>query len=474
MSSTKRIVKNTLWLFSSEVITITLGLIITIFIARYLGDSSFGKYSYAFAFANLFLIFSDFGITYFLIREVARDKKKTEKYFGNCLSLKFIFLSLMFLLTFIAINLIEKSKEIIILVSLATIAVFILNLGYFYKVLPQAYEIMQYEAIIRVIEKIILFVLIIGILTLGLGLTSIIIVYLFAFCVSFLLFFLVVSLKIGKFLPKFDFKFWKIILKNSWPFWLTGLFMTIYFRIDTVMLSLMKTYDVVGWYNAALKLIEGLHFIPTLFIIVVFPAMSRFYIENRRYLQLLYEKTFKYLVILGLPIGVGTTLLADRLIFFIYKNEFINATIALQILIWAEIFVFLNFIIGYLLNSINKQRLFTLTTGICAFVNIALNLLLISKYSYIGAAIATVITQVCVFIMLLYFTMKNKYKINLLKIIAKPVIAGLTMGLIIYYIRFLHILIIIPIAIISYFLILLISKDIGREEFDLVKGILMW
>jgi len=82
MNTVQRIAKNTAALFAAQFIASILGLVLTIFIARSLGDVIFGKYSFALAFTALFAVFSDLGYNTLLIREVAKDKSLANEYFN--------------------------------------------------------------------------------------------------------------------------------------------------------------------------------------------------------------------------------------------------------------------------------------------------------------------------------------------------------------------------------------------------------
>lgn len=104
----------------------------------------------------------------------------------------------------------------------------------------------------------------------------------------------------------------------------------------------MKINEVVGWYNAAYRLIMILLFIPSIINITIFPVMSRFYVSSKDSLRFAYETYFRYMVMIGIPIGFGTTLLADRIILLIFGAEYENSIIALQILVWSSVFIFLS------------------------------------------------------------------------------------------------------------------------------------
>jgi len=251
------------------------------------------------------------------------------------------------------------------------------------------------------------------------------------------------------------------------------IFDKIYGRIDIVMLSGIKGFAVTGWYSAASTLIVALSFIPGVIINATFPAMSRFHHMNSKdLLKLLYEKSFYYLLSLGLPLSIGISMLAQRIILFIYKEQFIESGLILNILSWSLVFVFVNYMMGYLLNSINKQHLFTISTAICAVANITLNFILIPRFSFVGASVATIVSQLINFFLLYYFTSKNGYFINLMKVSYRPFISGVAMAISIIYISFLPIIYIVPIAATSYFITLFILGGVGKEEIKLIRSFL--
>ena len=471
MSRARLIAKNIGALFISDTIGSILSFLLVVFIARYLGDVGLGKYSFAFAFVGLFMALSDLGTEKFVVREIAKDKSKIEKYSKNFIALKLILGIITLILPGIIILFLNEPADVIKIVWLASTAMFFNYFGWAFSALLQAYEKMEYDAIGKLVERVVAFSLGLLVLLKGYGLIVLIFVLILSQLAAFIVKYAITSKKIVKVSYEIDFKFWIKLLKKSLPFLLTTIFMMVYFGISTVMLTFIKDYAVTGWYNAAYKLVDGLKFLPYIIITAVFPAMSKLHVENKKFLLLLYKKSFYYLFSLALPLGIGTMLLADRIILLVYKQGFINSIPALQILIWAEVFVFINYLMGFLLNSINKAKLFTFSTGICVLISIMLNFILISLYSYKGAAFATVATEVINFGLLFYFTAKNGYRLPLAGLLYKPVIAGLVMGVFIIYLSGLHILLLVSIAAAIYFAALYFMKGIEKEEIELVKGI---
>jgi len=172
------------------------------------------------------------------------------------------------------------------------------------------------------------------------------------------------------------------------------------------MLSYIKGNEVVGYYSAAYKLIDGLSsLIPAIIYSVMFPVMSK-YINSLDNLKRVWIKAFNISFIIGLIIAIFVIVFAKYIILIIYGLNYLPSIKALKILIWAFFIICISSITSGLLNSINKQRLVTFGAGVGAIINVILNLILIPKYSMEGAALATVITEVSMFILYIYLACK--------------------------------------------------------------------
>jgi O-antigen/teichoic acid export membrane protein len=203
-------------------------------------------------------------------------------------------------------------------------------------------------------------------------------------------------------------------------------------------------------------------------------VISRYF--KRRHTRLLTQlnnRVTYYMMMLGIPLAVGTSLLAYRIIWFVFKDRFLPyGAIALQILIWSELFLFVNAELGALLNSIDRQIKFTMATGAAAVVNIVLNSLLIPTYSYVGAGLATVATYFLVTLILQRYCEKAGYRVRLTSMAIKPLIASVVMGALASRLYSLHLLIILPICIAAYFLVLYMIKGFGKKELELFRMVI--
>ncbi|MEK6853817.1 MAG: polysaccharide biosynthesis C-terminal domain-containing protein, partial [Nanoarchaeota archaeon] len=242
-------------------------------------------------------------------------------------------------------------------------------------------------------------------------------------------------------------------------------------RVDTLMLSAMKGYAATGLYGAAYRITEALTFIPIVVVTAVFPALSKLHTQSRESVKAVYEKTFYYLLIAAVPMAVGLTIIADRVVLFFYGQEFAASVIALKLLVWAEALIFVHYVMGFLLNAIDKQHLFTIVTAAYTAANVALNLVLIPKYSYAGAAAVAVITQAIAVLALYYLCTKNGYGFNIFKLIYKPGIAASGMAVALAGLKGAHLLIAAPAAAAVYIALLILVGGVGKEELVLIRKV---
>lgn len=409
MSTIKNLIKNGISLALAEMITKFLAFAMTIYIARYLQEVGFGKYSFACAFTLLFSVIADMGLSTLTIRELARDKENAGKYFVNASLIKIILSIIAFMSIFLVMNQLKYSSD-------TTLAVYIFG-GYeiinsynqFYRSIFRAFEKMEYETLIRVIEKVVLFLLILWITAHGYGLIEIVYAFLITSVGTFLLSLLVIIKKFIKPKYKLDLNYIKNIARDSFPFALTVIFCMIYFKIDTVMLSIMKGDEVVGWYNASYNIIDGLSpLIAGSVAGATLPLMSKYFtLQNKKEeLKDIYIRSFQVVSTLGLFISIVVTIFADKIIKLLYGSGYSNAAVSLQILIWAFFIICLSTVSSSFLNATNKQTIVVIGTAIGALFNVILNFLLIPQYSLLGAAFATVVTELFGLIIYFYFTIK--------------------------------------------------------------------
>ena len=470
LSTVQRVAKNTGIIISGDLIFRLISLVVVIYLARYLGKVGFGKYNFVFAYLAFFNIIADLGLQTILVREMAREPTRAPKLIGNAYIIRWILTALAVASSIIVITLMSYPADTTTYIYIASLTVLFVSFSDFYTTIFQANLKMKYNIIAKLIFKGLSAALIFWIIFSRGTLMQVMIVLVFSEMVKTLINFSF-SRKFTK--PKFeiDFGLWKYLFKEALPLALYSVVWIIHFRTDVVMLSIMQGDAPVGIYSAAYKLSDPLSLISGALMISLFPIMSASFKSSKERLIKTYRLGTKYILIIMLPIAMGTTLIADKIILLIYGAEFAGSVTVLQILIWALVFTSINSVLLNLLISINQQKLNTISITLCAIINVILNFFLIPMLSYNGAAIATVSTKVILFGASFYFVSKYLQMLPLHKIAIKPVICGLAMAAFVYFVN-INVFLIIVLAGVVYLIALLALKTFSDEDWDILKKIL--
>lgn len=479
MTLKETLVKNSAWLLVGEISDRILSYFLIIILARMLGDVGLGEYSFIFAAVQTTFLLADMGVGDYIVREISQRPERTQELFSNAVFLKFALTFTGLLATIIFALSTNKPVYIFVAMIILSGRLILQNFGSLFEVVFQSRNEMHFISGGQIIERLISLALGAFVLLKGKGLIIFFAVLFIAYTFKFIYQAISFMKKIGwcSIKSNLNIKTMKELLLGGIPLWLTGVFAFIYFRIDIIMLSLMVGDQIVGWYSAAYKLIDALNFIPYIIFGATFPSMSRLFIEDKEMLTNILNRVIRYLICLAIPITIGTILLSERILQFIYGKMFYNSTLVLQILIVAEALVFVTFIIAKTLNSMGKEKSVTYALASLSVFNIVLNYILIPKYTYIGAAIATVISEILSLIILTYLIRKYLAKIKYQ--IIKPLIASLFMGATIYYLNFLAIWWLLIIGMASYLIIIYLlklpeeDKTLMKEMFEKIKSIVL-
>jgi len=386
--------KNTVWLLSEKILRIIVGLFVGVWVARYLGPEQFGLFSYAQSFVGLFTAVATLGLDSIVVRELVKDETQRDKLIGTAFWLKIIGAFLVMLILAIAINFTSNDNQ-------ANILVFIIASSTIF----QSFNVVDFYFQSKVMSKYVVFANLIS-----LFLSSIIKIILllneaslvafawvivfdsFVLACGFIYFYIKNSLSVLKW--KFD----KIIaielLKDSWPLILSGVVISIYMKVDQVMIKEMLGNAQVGQYAVAVRLSEIWYFIPMVIVSSLFPAIINAKKDNEDLYYSRLQKLYDLMAWMGIVIAILMTFLSDWIVDLLYGAAYSQASSVLMIHIWTAIFVFLGVASSNWFVAENLQKYAFYRTLAGAIVNIILNFILIPIYSIYGAAVATLISQI--------------------------------------------------------------------------------
>jgi PST family polysaccharide transporter len=389
----RKLIGNTGWLVADRVFRMAIGLVVSVWIARYLGPDQFGLLSYALAFAALFSFLVTFGLDGIVVRDLVQDPARGNETLGTAFIIKLVGALVAIVTANIAIRLLQPSD------SQMHVLVAIIVAGTAF----QAFDVIDFWFQSRVEARLVVYArgasfLIVSIVKVALILTNAPLIA-FAWVVSVEILLSAIGLVFayrtnGQRLTLWTANLQRIrnTLNDCWPIAIAGVAVVVYMRIDQVMLGQMLGNQAVGVYSAAARISEVWYFIPTAIVVTVTPAL----IQAKKLSTTLYyvrlAQLFRLMSGISLAIAISLTFAADYIATLIYGDAYEGVGTILAIHIWAALFVFLG--VAQSPWSINEglTRIALFRTVLGAIANVVLNLLLIPPYGPIGAAIATLIS----------------------------------------------------------------------------------
>lgn len=467
----KLLVKNTIWLSVAELVNGLLMFVLTVKLARYLAADNFGKIGFAISLATLLSVVVDCGFGTLAIREVARQPQQAKKYIDNIFTLRLL-LGMGYIGLLYAVYLISHKETVILyLILLYGAQVVFQNLIGAIVTVYRSTQRMVYEMIGKIT---------ISVATFGLGIYFIIReaplvafgwMYALAAVAGLIVTIVIVVRNFFAVSLRIDSQFWGYLFRESWPYALSMIFISIYYFLDTVMLGFMKQDAQVGWYNAIYKIILFVLIFANVLGVVLFPQISALFKKSLTQLQALTSSFSKFIAIVALPIGFGGVILSKPLIGLIYGSEYLGGVTAFRFLIWTVVVIFFSIIFSNGLQACNRQRSYLAIVGLGAVMNIVLNLILIPRYSLNGAAVATLISELLVFVVA-FQRFRAIVVVPFWRYVPKPLIASLGMSIFLVAGISWPVLLLIIGGVIVYGLLLYLIGGIGQNEWSIFRQLI--
>jgi O-antigen/teichoic acid export membrane protein len=461
MSLSKKILSNTLWQIIGRLVTAFIGILSIKLITNFLPTDIYGQYTTIFEYIGFFAIAADFGLYTIGIREMSKKDQPTKYILGNLLSLRILLVVLCLGAALIATPFIPKYSGTLVQKGLWIVALgTALNLisGILTSVLQYKMQ-MLYANIALIIGKISGFTYIayiilsvkpdnletgFNLLLAGGIITNLVLLLLTIYFTK----------KVVKIKPQVDRKYILKIIKHSLPYGLSIILSAMYFKIDIILLSQLTDYHQTGIYGVPLKIMEIISVIPVFFMNASLPALTEHFQTNKIKYQLTSQKCITFLLLLGLPIVAGGFLLSKSITYSISSPQFLSgyhctnniqyvyhspveaysncnlvefspkfnwkestetqtytyfhgADLALQVIIIAILFNFINTFINFSFITIERQNLLLYINSIGIIFNVITNLILIPKYGFLAAAATTLASEII--ILLIGYTILKKF-----------------------------------------------------------------
>ncbi|MDD5589559.1 MAG: flippase [Candidatus Portnoybacteria bacterium] len=427
----KKIAYNTLLSAASRVLSTALALVAVGLITRYLGQGGFGNYSTVLAFLYIFSVLADLGLYSIAVRDVSRDGAEEKEIISQAFSLRFWAGFFIFAAAPLIALLFPYSSETKAGIALASAGYWFLSNAQVLMAIFQKHLKMDRVALAELGGRVAQLLLLAFFIWQKAGFLSIVIAFSVSSFVNFILVWLFARRQVD-FKLIWDHRAWKKTLAESFPLAISAILVMIYFKLDTVMLSLMKEAGDVGIYSVAYKVLESLIFFPSMFVGLVMPLLSKYAWTQEIKFKLVSQRAFDILMIFVVPLVVGTFFLSDGIISLIAGQGFSQSEGVLKILILATGFIFFGALFSNIIIALGKQKALAKIYSLGAVINVSVNIIFIPRFSYWAAAFSTLLTEALVTVFMVIFVFKTARYFPQLNIFLKSLAASAVMALILW------------------------------------------
>lgn len=459
----RKIAYNTLISAGARVMGTALALVIVGIITRHLGQAGFGQYATILAFLYIFTVLADLGLYSICVRDISRPGADEKKIASQTFSLRFLLGLFFFILAPLVALFFPYAQSVKLGILIGALGFWSLSNAQVLMGVFQKYLRMDKVALAELAGRLIQLSLVVFFVWQKMGLLSIV----WAMVGGALVHFILVYIFARQYIPiSFQINLtagWRL-LREAFPLGLAAILVMIYFKLDTIMLSVMKSQAEVGIYGLAYKILESLIFFPAMFVGLVMPLMSKYALVDQNKFKKISQKTLDILLMVIVPLIIGTFLLAPQIITLIAGQTFILSANVLNILIVATGIIFLGVLFSNQIIALKKQKTLAYIYSLGAVINIVTNLIFIPKYSYYGAAGTTVLTELVVtFLMCLVIAQTIKAWPSFKPLFKYLLGAGL-MALPLYFLANWNLLVLILLGVLVYFISLYCLRAFSLNE----------
>lgn len=368
------------------------GLVVLMVLARHLDKAVMGQFFLAGALATLLALATELGVNRHLMRSAAQHPDDALWALGQVLALRLPLMLIGYATMSLVVFLVEPGLTVPVL--LTSLYVLLQDYYYSFSSLMLGLRRVGMRLVSMLIGQVLTVALVLFAVARGAGLTQVLVAFVAANVAMVTLTAMLIRRRIGPFALHWDRQAAGRIVREALPFFLLGVLATIHFKIDSLMLGLLRGYEQVATYEAAYKFLEVSRFLVRPAAMIFFPVCSEVAARGD---WVTYRLVFRRLVTttgaLGLAMAGGVLVAAGWLVALVFGPAYGESAAVLRILFLAVPMVYLGFVAGFVAPSLDLERRAVPATGACLLLNVALNLVMIPRLGARGAAWATLVSE---------------------------------------------------------------------------------
>jgi len=454
---------------AGRVLAVFIGLVSIGILTRTLGTESYGEYTTAMTFLQMFGVVVDFGLTLTLVVMISEKGADEKKIVGNFLSLRLISGAILFTLAPLTVLAFPWSEAVKTGVAVGALSYLLMAGATMLIGIFQKHQSMWRAALAELINRAVLLAVIVWFASMNLGVVAMIgagIVSNFAWLVVMIHF----AKPFVSVVPQFDFKVWKQALSKSWPIAISIIFNLLYLKGDILFLAYFREQSEVGLYGFAYKLIDVLTALPVMFMGLLLPALvADFSLRNLQAFREHMATSFDLFMLGTIPVIVGAQVVAEPLMVLIAGPDFETSGTMLKLLILAMLGVFLGALWGHAVVAINKQKEMIWGYAFVAIVAVVGYLLYIPAYGAWGAIWVTLVSEALIAFLTFAMVYKNTKALPNLTVTVKALLSSAAMYLVLVLLPDIHVLIEVSIGAVVYVVLIF---ALGGVKVSSIRGML--
>ena len=423
-----KVLKNYAYNLSYQLLVIILPIITTPYVTRVFSSDDLGTYGYFNSIVTYFILLATLGVANYGTKVISGHRKEIEKNFWGIYSLQ---------LGATVLSLILYALLCLTLPFMQNPVAYILGLSLFSKGLDISWLFQGLEDFRKITVRNIT-VKLVGVASIFLFVKSANDLYLYVFLLTIfeLLGQLSMWLPAREFIgrPHFDIDYARHHLKPVILLFLPQVAISLYVTLDRTMLGALASTKDVGIYDQALKLVNILLTLVTSLGSVMLPRVAHLLATgNHKAVNRMHEISFLIYNLVIFPIMAGMLIVNDDFVQFFLGQDFQDARYAIAIMVFRMFFIGWTNIMGIqILIPHNKNKEFMMSTTVPAIISVGLNLLLLPKLGYIGAAIVSVLTEALVWGIQLFYTRSYLKEVSIMKTMLKILVASGLMYIVLF------------------------------------------
>jgi len=385
------VARNSALVLAAQMVIKLIAFVFNVYIVRRLGAVHFGQYAGVMAYVTVFGIFTDLGMSSYSLREMTEDRHCTSWLLPNIIICRTLLSLLVTCIAPLSAYWLGKEPDIVLGILVASGGLILWAVRGPLDSALAAQERFDYIAVFSVVHQLVFWGLGVLFLASGMGFIGLILASLVGVAVTASLSAWSLVGKLG--VRRFTFSIWRWpkIWRAALPFGVSSMAGAFLRRFDTLLMSIVLTDAAVGWYNAPYSLIATILLLAQSIATVLYPSMVRGYQIANASLRGIVQRSIRYLLLISLPIAVGGTILADRLVLLLYTDEFASSIPVLRVMLWALPCLFLLELLGRVANVLHLERPASKINVVNAIVTVVLNLILVPTMGVLGGALALVL-----------------------------------------------------------------------------------